>query len=387
MRKPKKIGLKNADDKFAKWFDKLQIKHLKFKIAVTIFTFTIIIINLLARNYPALVERYYSTSSNKLMIQALNAISGNFPFSLAEPLYYFLVIYFIYLAAVFIYKIAKGGAVNQLTKIITYLMILYSLYILLWGGNYNRFTIDKIMGFQEVKYDKHDLYNLCDQLITKANSLRNNVKEDDKGVMRLDGGYKSAFKRLGKGYAVLSEKIPELKGYYSNPKPVALSKYMSYTRIIGMYMPYTGEANVDVDIANYDIPDTAAHEMAHQRGFSREDEANYISYLACINNPDKDIEYSGVMLAMTMCMNQLADADHAGFKQLVQKYSPGVRRDLTASNKYWDKYNTLVDKTVSKINDSYLKSNGQNDGELSYGRMVQLLLLQYKNEELGKTIP
>ena len=65
---------------------------------------------------------------------------------------------------------------------------------------------------------------------------------------------------------------------------------------------------------------------------------------------------------------------------LQKQYSEGVKRDLVADDDFWEKYNGKIQKISNTVNNSYLKSNGQSDGTESYGRMVDLLLVQYKRE-------
>jgi hypothetical protein len=157
-----------------------------------------------------------------------------------------------------------------------------------------------------------------------------------------------------------------------------LSELMNYTGICGVYFPFTGEANVNVSIPETSLPSTAAHEMAHQRGFSREDEANYISYLACTAHPDINYKYSGVLLALIHSMNALYEDDKPDFYKLSENYSDGVRHDIEELNKFWQKYEGPVERTSDKINNAYLKANNQKDGVRSYGRMVDLLIAEHR---------
>ena len=96
----------------------------------------------------------------------------------------------------------------------------------------------------------------------------------------------------------LAEEYKILKGNYSSPKPVRQSKVMSYLGITGMFFPYTFEANVNVHIPPYQIPAVMLHELVHLRGFMREDEANFISYLAGTKSGYDDFYYSTTMLAL-----------------------------------------------------------------------------------------
>ena len=152
---------------------------------------------------------------------------------------------------------------------------------------------------------------------------------------------------------------------------------MSYTGITGIYMPYTGEANVNYNIPSFMWASTAAHEMAHQRGFAREDEANFIAYLVCISSEEEDIQYSGVFLALIYSMNALYNEDQKGYFELRDKYSQGLLRDMKYNGDFWDKYQGMAEEISSNINDGYLKGNRQEDGVKSYGRMVDLLIAEY----------
>lgn len=113
---------------------------------------------------------------------------------------------------------------------------------------------------------------------------------------------------------------------------------MSYTGITDIYIPYTGEANINVNGTDMMLPSTVLHEMAHQRGFAIEDEANYIAYLSCTMYPDVDFQYSGVMLALIHSMNALASKDMDEYIKLTKIYSEGVRRDIRYYSNIWKQY-------------------------------------------------
>ncbi|HCW04490.1 MAG TPA: DUF3810 domain-containing protein [Clostridium sp.] len=341
----------------------------------------IMIINLISKSFPDFIERYYSAGVNRPVRQFLSLITGMFLFSLAEILLPGLVIILIYLVAKVIVNIKKTSFLSRLLNLGVYLSALYILFMVLWGFNYNRLSFEEISDLKVEESSNEELYKLCENLIERAKILREDVKEDFKGVMTIEGGYKEVFSKASQGYLNLSADYPELAGKYGKPKKILLSKPMCYTGITGIYIPYTGEANVNVNIRDFMLPATATHEMAHQRGFAREDEANYIAYLACSANEDPQFKYSGVMLALIYSMNALADVDYEGYKELIASYSPGMKRDLIDNMEFWSQYEGKVEEIANNINNSYLKSNGQKDGVQSYGRMVDLLLAEYREQE------
>jgi hypothetical protein len=225
-----------------------------------------------------------------------------------------------------------------------------------------------------------ELEGLCEKLILKANLLRANLEEDERGVLEIEGHFQTVRSLAPSAFTKATVLYPELGGNFGKPKPVFFSKLMSYTGISGIYFPFTGEANVNIDIPDSMLPATTCHEMAHQRGFAREDEANYIAWIACNSSDNAAFCYSGTLLALIQAMNVFYEQvpDRAGVLQ--GKYSEGVTRDLRDIAQYWKKYEGKVEEVTSDINDAYLKSNRQEEGVQSYGRMVDLLLAELKAE-------
>lgn len=353
----------------------------KFKIVIILLVPMIIGLNYFLRSYPELVEAYYTNGVNQLTRQGLSLITSIAPFSIGEILVISLLIILIVLLILLIIKIKRGKFKIQLLNIVAYLSTIYILFMVLWGFNYDRLSFDKIVALKIQEASESQLYSLCEDLIKRANILRGEVNEDKAGVMTVTGGYKTVFKTAEKGYKTASVRIKELDGKYGAPKPIFISGELCYTGITGIYIPFTGEANVNVNIPDLMLPVTAAHEMAHQRGFAREDEANYIAYLTCSMHPDFQFRYSGVMLALINSMNALADEDIGKYKELTKRYSDGVKRDIKNESVFWQKYSGKIEKVSSNINDSYLKTNGQKDGIKSYGKMVDLLLAEFKGKK------
>ena len=123
---------------------------------------------------------------------------------------------------------------------------------------------------------------------------------------------------------------------------------MSHTEITGIFIPFTMEANVNVHISDYSIPYTMFHEMAHQRGFMREDEANYIAYITGMSSDNDDLMYSSTMLALITSGNTLYRQDADLYFDIRSTYSDGVVRDIRANSDYWARYEDTVVSTVSK---------------------------------------
>ncbi|MDD5017271.1 MAG: DUF3810 family protein, partial [Eubacteriales bacterium] len=118
---------------------------------------------------------------------------------------------------------------------------------------------------------------------------------------------------------------------------------------------------------------------AHQRGFAREDEANFLAYYVSSYADDISVAYSGTMLAVINAMNKLYAADSDLYFELCVTYSDGLNRDLQNYSAYWQQFESPMGETVETVNNTYLKANMQHDGVKSYGRMVDLLIALWRS--------
>lgn len=351
-----------------------------------------ILINTISSRYPYFIEKYYSLGVNKFVVEILSNISGIFPISLYELTMYLIVIFIALFIIYTIYIITTNHSKfkifikNSLLNILSIISIVYFLFIILWGLNYNRMPLEyTLIENYNLKYNKsissidktkEDLANLYEFLIENANESRKLVKCSN-GIMKANTDYKGIINRAYLGYENILDLLPNLYGNYKNAKYIISSKLMCYTGITGIYFPFTGEANVNISIPDIYIPSTTLHEMAHQRGYASEDEANFIAYLSSINHPHIDFKYSGYILALNHTANALYSVDYDTYVTLSKNISKDVLSDLKNNSEFWKKYEGKIDDISNEINNTYLKSNGVSEGVKSYGKMVDLLLVYY----------
>ena len=327
--------------------------------------------------HPEMLEAYYAGSIQKSWMQLISRATGVLPFSLAELLFVIHVIAIPVLLILLITKLFRGGAVKLIYQILAYTAMLYVLFMLVWGLNYSRQPLAATLGYDVRPYAVEELYALSELLADQANLLRARQVTDTNGLMRVPDGASELFSRASIGYWALEDLNPIFMGDWGPPKAVVLSEAMLYTGITGVFMPFTGEANVNVRVPDLLLPAIAMHEKAHQMGIAREDEANYAAYLACMSHPDPDFQYSGTVLALIHATNALYREAPALYFELRTRYSEDLKKDLAAYSAFWKPYQGKVNDTADQINDTYLKTNRQQDGVKSYGRMVDLLLADF----------
>lgn len=356
----------------------MRYKRLLFLILIPIS----LILTQFAKSNIYFVE-YYSTKIYPKIAQTVSFFTSIFSFSLSEILIILLLILIIiYTIAVVIKTISYKSSKyikEFIINLTVFTSIIYFLFVLFCGLNYHRYEFTVYSELDVRKSSKEELINLCEKLIDNANYLRTKVNVDENKIAVLDDeSYFNTARRAQESFNKLSARYEILKGKYPKPKPVLLSKLMSEINITGIFFPFTFESNVNTDIPPYTIPSTMCHELSHIRGFMREDEANFISYLACVNSGYDDFAYSGTMLALTYSMNALYTEDYNEFKRLYFKYSEDLYRDIKHKTNYWKQFETKIAEISNKVNDTYLKANNQHDGVRSYGRMVDLLLAEQR---------
>jgi len=339
-----------------------------------------------AAGQPLWVEKNYTTGVYPLFAQPLSTLSGFLPFSLAELILACLVLVGIFFIGRGIHVLLAGsvspaGAFRRLLMpALLAAGLVYLGFVLGWGLNYYRLPFAQTAHFDVHPSSIGELAAASRAMIHWANRLRGELVLS--GQVPGTNDPADIFRRAGLGYQAAARKYPALGGSFGPPKPVFLSRAMTYTGITGVYFPFTGEANVNTHIPPVTLPFTAGHEMAHQRGFAREDEANFIAYLTCRANPGLDFQYSGSLMAVIYLMNALTAHDPEAAAELRQLYGDGLRQDLAAISAFWRRYQGPVEQVSTRVNDIFLKSSRQKDGVQSYNRVVDLLLADHRQNAL-----
>lgn len=337
-------------------------------------------LTLLAR-YNISFAEFYALHVYPVFSKTISAFSSKFKFSLAEYLILaaiiIVVVYFIVVLVMAFKDMSLKYFKSFFINIILCLSVLYFVFVLFCGLNYYRYEFTHYSNLTIEPATKEQLIKLNEILINDANEKRASMETENNTAKLFDKDYLGTSKRAKESMDTLSNNYDVLKGNFAEPKLVKASKLMSHMRISGVFVPFTFEANVNKDIPPYQLPSTMLHELVHLRGFMREDEANFIAYLACMNSGFDDFAYSGTMLALAYSMNALYKEDKEAYTELYNMYSSEVKMDLKYSVEYWSQFETKVADISNKVNDTYLKANNQQDGVKSYGRMVDLLLAYY----------
>ncbi len=329
---------------------------------------------------------WYVNAVYPFIVGSYGRFCGLFPFSLSEIALYGIMIYGMYSfvrIAISVVKAPLGAKGGKTGKEITSIFFFFSgllafLYVANCGVNYYAPPFSSYLGLEVRESSLEELKELCEYLTDKV--CETEPKADAKKVEMGKEGRKAMMK--------LGETYPELSGFYPRPKPTAFSWILAVQQLCGVYSPFTVEANYNRGMTEYNIPLTVCHELSHLKGFMREDEANFIGYLACIGSDEIYFQYSGYLTGWVYAGNALARQDVESYMGLYEQLSQKAREDLAANNRYWNRYEGKVAEVSNQMNDTYLKMNSQADGVKSYGRVVDLMLAYRRDgKEFKVTIP
>ncbi|MDR1157225.1 MAG: DUF3810 domain-containing protein [Oscillospiraceae bacterium] len=332
-----------------------------------------------ARNDPVGVARVFVPWS-RLAQRALSHIAAA-PFPLTECLAYALAaaaLAALAVGSVHTVRRRSGRPVLHLLSHAALLTgVLACLFLSLWGLGAFAPPLAGELALDTAPASAQTLYDTAVWLRDEMNALAGRVPRGADGACT--GGFGALAGRAADGYSRLAARVPgAFEGAPAAPKRVVGAGLLSRLGLSGIYSPFLGEAMVNPNTIPAHLPFTMCHEMAHGMGYVSEDEANYIAFLACTANPDPLFAYSGYHLAFIYCSNALGAADAALSERLWKGVDPLVYADFEAQRAYVKRYEGPARAVGEAVNDAYLRTMNQPEGTQSYGRVVDLLIADYR---------
>ena len=367
---------------------KSTVKGRPFPLTVLltlVFLGAALLLQLAARKVPGFGQ-WYAVTIYPLITGSLGRFMGIFPFSVTELGLYLLIVLFV---------VSLVRSWRRPLKILGRLLfgasLLFFLFTVNCGINYYRQPFSSLSGLTIQPSSSQELYDLCSWLVEQIQDSVRQLEDQASEENGFSGqtsreplpsyGKLLEYGRQGQlAMERLGEEFPVLAGFYPAPKPLLLSRILSVQQLCGVYSPFTVEANYNREMPLYNIPHTICHELSHLKGFMREDEANFIGYAACIHSEDLYFRYSGYLMGWVYAGNALAQADPEGFAALRSALPQAALTDLSYNNAYWDAFQGKVAEVSTRVNDTYLKLQDQQDGIQSYGRVVDLMLAYHRRQ-------
>lgn len=263
-------------------------------------------------------------------------------------------------------------------SILSLLALLFSIFTLGFASGYRGKRLSEKLEITVTEVSADDLYETALYLARQINRESASVVYGSNGFSVMPYDFWEMNNRLDEAYDRACKKYDFVQSMSSDIKPIMLSEPMSYTHITGIYTFFTGEANLNMAFPDYTLPYTAAHELSHQRGIAREDEANFMAFLVCSGSNDSYIRYCAYLNLYDYVIGDLYSADPEGYAQVQDVLCKAVKQERIAYAQFFQKYADSVASTVSgAVNDTYLTLQGT-EGTRSYGLVTDLAVAYVK---------
>jgi len=350
----------------------------------------VILLNVIAWNSTAFCDAYIRYVF-PIWINTYSRFMNLFPFSVGEiMLVLAVVLTVLLLVSLFFKRFRRKYATFYVWTVLAVCVIMTLNCTILYHAS--TFS-EKYFGVAKSEYTLEELIAVRNMVVEECNRLSGQMERDEKGYIIYRGNIRKdaveAMKQLGQTY-------DQLDGYYPYPKPLVASDFFSQQYMCGYYFPFSLEANYNDVMYIMNKHATMCHELAHLRGYIFEDEANFISYLACIQSDNPVIQYSGYLSVLNYLDNDYFAA--VGKNREVYNSQTPIQKQVHEDNMFltqeeWDRIEdkaVLDTETVDQVSDAFtetaLKVNGVSDGMISYSRVVKLLLKYYEIQGLPVSV-
>lgn len=309
---------------------------------IIVYAVLLVVLNILSR--ITVFCDVYTDHVFPLWTDTYGRMTGMFPFSVGEVMIILAIVaviaaIIIGISLLFLRKRKRKGyklfAIRYLKGMLLLAMttgLLYSLNCSMLYGCSTLVLNDK----EDSDYTVSQVETLRTYMTEMCNTLAKEFDRDADGNLVADFDMKEEVRKAMSG---LAEEYPRFSGYISAPKPIRGSHYMYYTNLIGIYFPFSLEANYSTYLNDANFPYTACHELAHLKGYIYENEADYFAFLACIGSDNPLLQYSGYINVL-----QYLDDDYYSMVDL-ETYEQQVQIE----DQVWKDMYCYTDETVEEV--------------------------------------
>lgn len=352
----------------------------KICLCISALCLVIYVMAIISESFADVFNRYVSGAFRFIFAKITNIL----PFSFAELILMIIVPVAIgYIVFAIRHRCDTWKSViSALSVPVSVVAIIFSCFVLNLGTAYRTPTLDKKLEIEQVDVTKENLYDTAVYLVESMNSLSEEIEYGSDRFSQMPYSFDEMNNKLIDAYDNFCDEYDFIYTFDSRLKPVLMSRAMSYMHTLGVYTFFTGEANINVDFPDYTTPYTAAHELAHQRGIAREDEANMMAFLVCERSDDAYIRYCAYLNMYEYVVSALYQTDPALYREVRDMLDAGPRAELSAMNKFFSHYSgSTASKVSSAVNDTFLKVQGT-EGEISYNLVVELTVSYLTAEKI-----
>lgn len=327
---------------------------------------------------PEWIENCYALGFYPWFSKVFQAITSVFAFSVGDFLYIFLILLFLYKLWLLVKRRIKLRW-SILVQLIAWASVIYFWFHLSWGFNYYRLPMHQQLEIKN-NYSTDELAQFTSRLLNKANDIHVLITKNDT-LPVVYNFTEREFRNLVFSN-IDSIQFLDQKAAYQSIKPSLLSLPLTYMGFGGYLNPFTHEAQYNDLVPDYKYPSLIAHEMAHQIGYAKENEANFVSCYTNMHSKNILLKYAGYTYALRFCLNELYFSSQEDFELLMNKVNPGILKNFEEIRTFWQSYKNPFEPLFKKFYSNFLKVNNQPQGIKSYNYVVALLVNYYAEKSL-----
>jgi hypothetical protein len=333
-----------------------------------------------ASTQPLWIEENYSTGLYPIISKIQRSIFGWIPFSIGDLFYGFLVLIIIFKTVQFIKyiyrkKVNRQYLLNGLKQVLFFFLFVYVFFYSLWGLNYSRKGVSYQLNLEVKKYSLQEIDTVTNLLQQRLNLYAGTISLKERDSFNKK---RILFNKATEAYLYANNSYPFLKYDPQSIKPSLFSYLGNYFGFQGYYNPFSGEGQVNTTIPRFLEPFVSAHEVAHQLGYAKENEANFVAFIACRSYPNNTYRYSMYFDMYLYAISELDRKDSLLAKSYSGKLHPQAKKDIEEYREFLRKYRNQIEPVISWIYDGYLQANDQPEGKRAYNQVVAFLIAYYK---------
>lgn len=301
-------------------------------------------------------------------------------FSIFEALIISLPIIVVIIITVAVRRFKRGeGRIRFISFLLSVVLLLLSGNTLCLGFGYRATPLRERLGLSAEEVTEDRLADALIHLRDELNLISLELEYTEEGTS-VGHDLDTASALICDSFDRISIEYGLFENFDSRVKPVENGWAMTMLGITGIYTYYTGESNVSTAFPIAETTFVAAHELSHQRGIMRENEANFMAFLATAESEDIYLRYSGYLSMYQYIGSALYRTNADRYYEIARGLDKGPRGDIIASNAVIEKYGETFIADISEfINDLFLKSNGT-AGVVTYGEVVKLTVAYFVHE-------
>ena len=302
-----------------------------------------------------------------------------------------VVLIVVALATVVLMVLLRWNLFQWLGWVLAAVSMIFFLHTGIYGLNQYAGPISDDIRLEMTEYTVEDLAEATEYYRDKAAELARKIDRDEHDNPKYPSFHNLAV-GAAEGFQVMTyERSASVFAGTTLPvKELGWADMYTSMGITGFTFSITGEAAVNPQIPVVSLPFTMCHEMAHRMSIATERDANFAAFLACRFNPTVEYQYSAYFMAYQYCYNALVAVGGTEARDIASRIKAGegelLRYDLVHYSQFFaSKKNEQATKVADTVNDTYLKTSGDEAGILSYGQVSDYLVNWYIQEIVAPT--